>query len=87
MKNRQWKESNLDAAFDVLDILIAHGYHIELFNNEYHWKINGVLDVWPTTRTWYYKKTGERGRYDELVRFVRGLFESYPQKTPISGKK
>lgn len=86
MSRSDWirRENNLNAAFDVLDILVAYDYRVEIFHNELHWKINGTLNVWPSTRKYYNDKTGERGVYDDLVRLVRGMFESYPQKPFVS---
>ena len=43
---RRFDTSNVS---DQIDVLLAHDYNVVQFN-EGHIRINGRLDVWPTTR-------------------------------------
>ena len=38
---------------------------------EYHYRINGVLDLFPTSNKWHDLTTGKRGRARDLVDFAR----------------
>lgn len=35
-----------------------------------HYRINGVLDIWPRRRKYFYHPTAEHGQYEDLVDFV-----------------
>lgn len=35
-----------------------------------HYRINGVLDIWPRRSKYFYHPTAEHGEYEELVAFI-----------------
>lgn len=39
-----------------------------------HYRVNGVLDLWPASQEWRSLLTGKRGRYSDVVTFVMGYF-------------
>ena len=42
--------------------------------SEYHIRIEGILDVWPTSHKWYSLATKKNGQYQRLVPFVSSHF-------------
>lgn len=38
---------------------------------EYHFRINGVLDLFPTNRRFHNLRTGQRGSYNDVKAFVK----------------
>lgn len=64
------KHQNLEKGKEALEILVSWDYAVEQFS-EYHFRINSRLDVWPTSKKWYDRKTGRKGEYEELESFVK----------------
>ncbi len=54
-----------------LGVLVAHDYEVVEFS-ENHYRINGELDVWPTTKRAYNIKTHQRFnfRFSDVATFV-----------------
>lgn len=51
------------------------GFRVEQ-KSEYHFRINGVLDVWPTNNRWHYLKENSRGGYPH----VNALIQRFTKK-------
>lgn len=64
------KQHNLQSGYEALEKLVAYDYEVHSFT-DLHFRINGRLDVWPSTKRWYDKRTHRKGEYDELERFVK----------------
>jgi hypothetical protein len=41
-----------------------------------HYRINGVLDIWPRRSKYMYQPTAEHGQYQELSSFLGLIFDS-----------
>ena len=52
--------------------LAKQGYEVRMIT-EFQYRINGALDVYPTNNKWHNIKTGERGTYSQLTRFVKSV--------------
>lgn len=52
---------------------LGPAYRVER-KSPYHFRINGVLDVWPTNRRFHCLRTQERGGYQSLDLLVRAHF-------------
>jgi len=46
------------------------GYEIKELT-EYQFRVNGVLDIYITNNKWHDLKTGERGEYESLTKFLK----------------
>jgi hypothetical protein len=66
------KFQNLQQGKTDLETLVAYDYTVEQFS-DYHFRINGRLDVWPSSRRYYDQKTQRKGEYNSLEFFVRGF--------------
>lgn len=64
---------NLSEGEKMLEILVAEDFQVVQFS-EYHFRIEGRLDIWPSTRKWYDKKTMRKGSYGNLIPFIRKFF-------------
>lgn len=64
------KKINWEKGLEALDNLVAFDYTIKPFS-DIHFRINGRLDVWPSTKSWYDLKTQRKGKYEELEKFVK----------------
>ena len=51
--------------------------------SEIHFRINGRLDVWPSTKRFYDTKSHEKGSYDNLERFVIDHFAKKARGTRL----
>lgn len=51
------------------------GFKVEQ-KSEYHFRINGVLDIWPTHNRWHYLKENSRGGYPH----VNALIDRFTKK-------
>ncbi len=71
MKNkRQIRENRkIENEEAVSELCALYGCEIQAFT-DIHFRVNGRLDYWPTTKKYYDRKTGRKGAYDELVIFV-----------------
>lgn len=68
------KYQNLEDAKDAFEILTAFDYDCRKCD-EFHFKVNGHLNIYPTTKCFYDEKYHDKGMYDDLVYFVRYRFE------------
>ena len=59
---------------EIID-LRNKGFKIEQ-KSEYHFRINDILDVWPTHNRWHYLKENSRGGFGH----IRGLIERFTKK-------
>jgi hypothetical protein len=50
--------------------LKVQGYDVEQ-KTEYHFRINGILDLWPIHNRWHDLRTQERGGAKNLAIFVK----------------
>jgi len=74
--SRRRKRANLSKGEAELEELVAFDYQIVQLS-PYHFRINGRLDVWPSSKRWWDRRTFRKGGYDDLVSFVKGFL---PQK-------
>lgn len=54
-----------------IETLSMAGFKVERLT-EFQFRIDGVLDLFPTGRRWHNIKTGKRGTYDIAIRVVKG---------------
>lgn len=64
---------NLREGENTLEMLVALDFAVHQFS-EYHFRINGRLDVWPTSRKYYDIKSHQKGTYHDLERLAKDLF-------------
>ena len=64
------KKQNLEEGKDALERLVAWDYTVQQFS-EIHFRVNGRLDVWPSTKKWWDSRRNVTGVYDELESFVK----------------
>jgi hypothetical protein len=57
---RKHREERRNEATGYILDLIREGYNVEQ-KSEYHFRINAVLDLYPTRRKWHNLRTGKRG--------------------------
>lgn len=69
-----WKARNYEEAMDDIERLVAFDFRIVSYPGDYHFRINGRLDVWPTTKKWYDLNSKRRGTYKSLYIFARDFF-------------
>lgn len=76
-KKNRYGSRNRQEGEEALEILVAWDYQVSQLS-QYHFRINGRLDIWPSTRAWYYLPTHEKGRYEhgKLEQFVRGFLKT-----------
>lgn len=72
------KQANLEIGYEEVDILIAQDHEVRQFD-DYHFRINRRLDVWPSTKKWYDTWTKRTGTYRTLMDLVK---EHFPRKAP-----
>ena len=68
MKRKNIYHGDLQEDFDIL---AAYDCHIVQFG-EHHYRIDGHLDVWPTTGKSYDIKSHKKDTFSKLVPFVLG---------------
>jgi len=49
------------------------GYEVE-WKSEYHFRVNGRMDLWPIHNRWHDLRTQERGGAPDLADFIRARF-------------
>jgi hypothetical protein len=59
---------------EEIEQLKSLGYQIKKFT-DYHYRINDILDVWPSKRKFHSIPTDERGNYDTLLSLVNAFFD------------
>ncbi len=69
------KEINWENGTTALEKLVAWDFKVQAFS-DVHFRINGRLDVWPTTRKWYDTRNHKKGHYPELESFVKSYFNA-----------
>lgn len=62
--------------------LARRGFQTEQFN-DYHYRINGILDVWPTKQKYHHLPTNERGVFKNYA----WLIEKFLSKAVGRGEK
>lgn len=67
------KARNYEEGLDDIERLVAFDFRVQEFG-DYHFRINGRLDVWPTTRRWYDLNSRQKGIYGNLYEFTREFF-------------
>jgi hypothetical protein len=67
------KTRNLIQGKEELEQLVALNFDVVQFA-PYHFRINGRLDVWPSTKKWFDRATGRKGSYEILISFVHDFF-------------
>ncbi len=78
MKKKRYDTSNID---EMMEVLVAHDFEcVQL--SEYHYRINGCLDIWPTSRKAYDIKAHGHGEWKDgnLVAFVFDWFSQFTTK-------
>jgi hypothetical protein len=78
---KTWKLRNLRQAEDDFGRLVAYDHEILQLDEGYHFRINGRLDVWPSTKKWYDIKSHAKGEYENLFTFVMLRFEDHETST------
>lgn len=68
--NKIRKKLNLEEGHEALERLVAWDYEVQAFS-DVHIRINDRLDVWPSTKRWFDKKTFRKGSYEDLESFVK----------------
>lgn len=58
---------------DILLTLKEDGFEIQSFTL-YHFRVNGVLDIFPTSKKFHDIKADKRGRYKDVLDFVYNHF-------------
>lgn len=64
------KAQNLETGYAELDILAAYDYDVRELS-EYHYRIEGRLDVWPSSKKWYDRVLKSSGEYLDLLQLVK----------------
>jgi hypothetical protein len=68
--NRERRRESLKKGEEELEILVARDYEVRQMS-EYHFRINGRLDVWPSTRKWYDLRSRRKGSYKSLAALAK----------------
>ncbi len=71
---KRWRRFNLREGSEELEILVAEDYQVVQFS-PYHFRVNDKLDIWPSSRKWYDRRTKGRGQYKDLLMFVRSAIK------------
>lgn len=79
--SKRRKQANLKAGEAELEELVAFDYQVVQLS-PYHFRINGRLDVWPSSKRWWDCRTFGKGDYQDLVAFVKAHL---PQKLSPGG--
>ncbi len=67
------KASRRATETETLLSLREDGFEIKQLT-EYHFRVNGFLDIFPTSKKWHNVKTNRRGRYNDVLDFVCTVF-------------
>jgi len=83
----QWKRDQQERRAKRLPIrteeilhLKVQGYDVEQ-KSDYHFRINGILDLWPIHNRWHLLSTGERGGAQNLADFVKSRIHPNERKS------
>jgi hypothetical protein len=63
---RQYKQNNRDLFLSMLDELRDTHDIKEL--TEYQYRVDGILDLYPSNRKWHLLPTGERGQFKNITK-------------------
>lgn len=66
---RKHKENNRIVQMALLEYAVKRGA-AQCLNQFYQYRFWGWLDVYPSNKKWHDLKTGKRGRYVELGKFL-----------------
>ncbi len=79
VEEEKW-QANEDSDIQAnLDLLKTEGFDIKNLNNGYHYRINGILDIFPVGRNYHDIKKNKRGGYRRnriLADFIRTYLTS-----------
>lgn len=78
MSKKRFDISHID---DDMDILAAHDYEIMKFQDT-HFRVNGILDVWPSSRKAYWIKAHGHEDYRDIDT-VSFIMKVMPHKCPV----
>jgi hypothetical protein len=67
--SRKHKGKNLEEQWPILDELVRSGQAKEL--THYQYRIDGKFDVYPANKRFHILSTGKRGRYKDLILFLK----------------
>lgn len=67
---QQRRQKRLPVRTDAILSLKRQGYEVEQ-KTEYHFRINGCVDLWPIHNRWHDLRTNERGGTRDLAVFVK----------------
>ena len=67
------REKRLPVRTDAILSLRRQGYIVEQ-KTDYHFRVNGRMDLWPIHNRWHDLKTQERGGAKDLAIFVKERF-------------
>lgn len=76
MSAQPWREQSRQAGTPQILALENYGFTVRRIT-DYHYRVNEVLDLYPTSRRWHNLRTGKRGGYGhettiEICRRVLG---------------
>lgn len=69
---RDQRDARRSAEWEVFQRIATAGY-VVVKMTEYHYRINGRLDLYPTNRRFHDLKDGERGSYRDALLIVKGI--------------
>jgi hypothetical protein len=69
-EQRKRRAVRLPIRTDAILHLKAQGYDVEQ-KTEHHFRVNGVLDLWPIHNRWHDLRNNERGGAKDLAIFVK----------------
>lgn len=71
---RKQRQSNREHFIDQLGYVGKIGFEVEPIS-EYQFRINDVLDIFPSNRKFHDLKNNKRGRYNDFLKFVQKFFK------------
>ncbi len=69
-EQRKRREARLPIRTEAILALRRQGYDVEQ-KTEHHFRVNGILDLWPIHNRWHDLRTQERGGAKCLATFVK----------------
>lgn len=69
-EQQQRRQKRLPIRTEAIMGLKRQGYDVEQ-KSEYHFRVNGILDLWPIHNRWHDLRTNERGGSKDLAVFVK----------------
>lgn len=71
---REYRRQCLREGESELEELVAFDYEVVQLS-DYHFRINGKLDVWPSSKKWYHTRTHRKGNYKSLKLLVKEVLQ------------